>query len=92
MAGLGAGMIMTAEGLWMPGEKLISIPSRKIFIPSGRLAWVEDGVTMMYSGGLGGGKSHLMQIPKYFDIEVRGAEISKDAAKVIKRYSGVMSQ
>ena len=26
---LAAGMVMTAEGVWMPGTKLISIPKRK---------------------------------------------------------------
>jgi len=82
---MAAGAIVTAEGLWVPGQKLISIPSRKIFIPEGRLAWVEDGVTWMFAGGRGGGKT---QIPAFFDIEVRGAEIDKKAFDMIKRHSG----
>jgi hypothetical protein len=74
MAGLAAGMVVTAEGLWMPGEKLISIPSKKFFVPDGRIAWIEDGVTMMYAGGRGGGKT---MIPSYFDVNVLGAQLEK---------------
>jgi len=33
LAMMAAGMVMTAEGIWMPGQKLISIPSKKIFMP-----------------------------------------------------------
>ncbi len=32
LAGIMAGGVMTAAGLWMPGTKMISIPSRKQFI------------------------------------------------------------
>ncbi len=88
MAAIAAGMVMTAEGLWMPGQKLISIPSKKIFIPPGRLAWMEDGVMWMYSTQ----KHGLISIPTYFDIEVRGAEITADAVKIMKRHSGIMAQ
>ena len=31
LAFLAAGGVVTAEGLWMPGQKLISIPKRKFF-------------------------------------------------------------
>ena len=27
---LGAGAVVTSTGLWMPGEKVISIPSKKV--------------------------------------------------------------
>ena len=50
MAMLAAGAVVTAEGLWMPGEKLISIPEKKIFVP--KLKWhrVEKVVgDMVYS-------------------------------------------
>jgi len=86
---MAAGMVMTAEGLWMPGQKLISIPSRKIFLPAGKLAWMEDGVMYMYTGGLRGGKTEPTLIPKYFDVHVRGAEIVRDK---LQRASGVMAQ
>jgi hypothetical protein len=55
----------------------------------GRLAWVEDGITWMYAGGRGGGKT---AIPRYFDIEVRGAEISKEAADFVRRNAGLIEQ
>ena len=87
IAGMAAGMIMTAEGLWMPGQKLISIPSKKIFIPQGRLAWMEGDTMWMYAKGAG-----KISIPSYFDFEVRGAEVSKEAVKIIKRHSGLMAQ
>lgn len=32
---LAAGGVMTAAGLWMPGQKLISIPSGKVFVLTG---------------------------------------------------------
>lgn len=89
IAAMAAGAVVTAEGLWLPGEKLISIPAKKIFIPEGRLAWVEDGVTWMFAGGRGGGKT---QIPAYFDFEVRGAEIDKASFDAIKRHSGLIEQ
>lgn len=90
---MAAGAVVTAEGLWLPGEKLISIPSKKIFIPEGRLAWIEDGVTYMYAGGRGGGKT---AIPSYFDIAVRGAEmgaeISDATIKFLRGNSGQMDR
>lgn len=89
LAAVAAGMVMTAEGLWMPGQKLISIPSRKIFLPAGKLAWMEDGVMYMYSGGRRGGRTEPTLIPKYFDVHVRGAEIVREA---LKRNSGRMAQ
>ncbi len=80
---LAAGAVMTAEGLWMPGEKLISIPSKKIFIPDGRLAWVEDGSMWMFAGGRHGGKT---EIPTYFNVEVRGAEIDRKSFDFIRSH------
>jgi hypothetical protein len=43
----------------------------------------------MYAGGRGGGKT---AIPRYFDIEVRGAEISKEAADFVRRNAGLIEQ
>lgn len=86
IAAMAAGMVMTAEGLWVPGQKLISIPSRKIFLPAGKLAWMEDGVMYMYTGGRG---VQPTLIPKYFDVHVRGAEIVRDK---LMRGSGLMAQ
>ena len=37
MAALLAGGVVTAEGLWMPGTKLISIPESTIVMPSERM-------------------------------------------------------
>jgi hypothetical protein len=71
-ASLAAGMVVTAEGFWMPGERLISIPSRKIFVPAGRLAWVDAGVQCYFDGG------KVIRIPEYFDLVVRGAQLSRD--------------
>ena len=34
MAALTAGAVITAEGLWWPGKKTISIPSKKILTPN----------------------------------------------------------
>jgi len=37
MAAIGAGGVVTASGLWMPGEKLISIPSGEVYTGGNRL-------------------------------------------------------
>lgn len=84
LAVLAAGGMVVAGELWIPGQKLISIPSRKIFIPEGRLAWIEDGVVKMY-GGRG-----VISIPRYFDTPVVGAEISQEAFDHIRSNSGEM--
>ena len=73
IAAMAAGMIVTDAGLWMPGQTLISIPSKRFFIPKGTLAWLEDGVPYVR---LSGGK--ILQIPKYFDVAVRGFEIVQE--------------
>lgn len=91
IAALMAGVVVTAEGLWMPGEKLISIPSRKFFIPEGTLAWLEDGVPMVRLSGKYlhmldsaddvittmaiDGKFKILKIPQYFDVDIRGFEV-----------------
>ncbi len=85
LAAMGAGGMVIAGELWIPGQKLISIPSRKIFIPEGRLAWIEDGVTYLYGGARGGGKT---EIPTYFDIEVSGAQINSEAMQHLRKHSG----
>jgi len=82
LAAMMAGGAVIAGELWIPGQKLISIPSRKIFIPDGRLAWVEDGVTYMYGGG------RKTEIPTYFDIAVRGAEITGKSLLALRKNSG----
>ena len=43
MAMLAAGYVMTATGLYLPGEKLISIPSHKYFVREGALGWFKFG-------------------------------------------------
>lgn len=72
MAAMLAGGVMTATGLWMPGEKLISIPSKKIFVPAGRLAWVQDGVQCYWDRGV------VVRISEYFDLVVCGAKLTQD--------------
>ena len=76
---LAAGAVMTAEGLWVPGQKLISIPSKKIFLPAGHLAFIEGGVTKVFRSG------RSIVVPDYFDVQVRGAEISRDEYVALER-------
>ena len=86
-AAMAAGMVVTAEGLWMPGEKLISIPSHRYFAPAGSLAWMDrakrEFVEHHYEIAkvmLPGGK--IIEIPEYFDVEIRGAELVRDIERV----------
>lgn len=78
LAAIAAGAIVTAEGLWVPGQKLISIPSRKIFLPAGNLAFIEGGVTKVLRSG------RVLTIPDYFDVHVRGAEITAGEYRAIR--------
>lgn len=43
LAGLAAGGVLTASGLWMPGKKLISIPSGKQYRALISSIWLEYG-------------------------------------------------
>lgn len=86
ISAIAAGAVMTAEGLWVPGQKLISIPSRKMFLPAGHLAFIEGGVTKVLRSG------RTITIPDYFDVHVRGAEISAREYKAIKNiYREILS-
>jgi hypothetical protein len=67
---LAAGGVVTAAGLWMPGEKLISIPSRKIFVPKSYLAWLEGPIACLYRIG-----GEIQRIDtRHFDVPIVGAE------------------
>ena len=70
MAAMLAGGVLTASGLWMPGEKTISIPSHKYFVPKGALGWFNDGQAFIMRGGKG------VMVPEYFDVDIRGAELA----------------
>ncbi len=72
VAMLMAGAVVTAAGIWMPGDKLISIPSRKIFIPPGTLAWLDAGDPHIVLDG------KVLAIPKYFDVDIRGFEVIQE--------------
>jgi len=63
-----AGGAVIAGELWIPGQKLISIPSHKIFIPEGQLAWFEGLVTKSLRRG------EIITIPAHFNVEIVGAE------------------
>jgi len=65
-AAMAAGAVVTAEGLWIPGQKLISIPSKRYFIPAGALAWFDDGVAFVRQ------KGGVIEVPSYFDLDIRG--------------------
>ena len=71
LAAMMAGGAVVAGELWIPGQKLISIPSRKIFIPEGTLAWMEDGQGFIHQ------KGKIIAIPEYFDIDIHGALTSQ---------------
>lgn len=73
-----AGGVVTAAGIWMPGDKLISIPSRKIFIPEGTLAWLDAGEPRIYQNG------EIKVIPMHFDVDIRGFEVHRDLHGVTK--------
>ena len=75
---LAAGGVMTAAGIWMPGEKVISIPSREIFIPDGTLAWLEGFDACVYRSG------EITRIDtRHFDVPIAGAELQRDTLHVI---------
>ena len=71
MAMLAAGYVMTATGLYLPGEKLISIPSHKYFVREGALGWFKDGVAFVRAQEHG-----IIEVPAYFDVDIRGAELA----------------
>ncbi len=73
MAAIMAGGVLTASGLWMPGEKVISIPSKRFFVPEGSLAWLDDGKPMVMMG-----RGKIFEIPQYFDIDIRGFQIHRE--------------
>lgn len=67
-----AGGVMTAAGLWMPGEKLISIPSRKVFVPAASLAYLDGSIAHVYADG------RWREIDtRHFDVPIVGAELQR---------------
>ena len=83
VAMLMAGGVITAAGVWMPGEKVISIPSRKFFVPTGTLAWLDAGDPHIVLDG------KVLAIPKYFDVDIQGFEIVQDLYGVTKSQEAV---
>ena len=77
LAAMMAGGVMTAAGLWMPGEKVISIPSRKIFVPRASLAYLDGPVANVYSGG-----KWYQYDTRHFDVPIIGAELPAGAREV----------
>lgn len=78
MAMLAAGGVMTAAGIWMPGEKVISIPSRKIFVPAGGLAWLEGEIACLYRDG------EIQRVDtRKFDVAIAGAELMQDTLHMV---------
>ena len=70
VAAMLAGGVLTASGLWLPGEKMISIPSHTYFLPKGALAWF-DGDTAYVRR-----KGKNIVVPEYFAADIRGAELA----------------
>ena len=69
-----AGGVVTAAGIWMPGEKLISIASKRYFVPDSVLAWFMDGKAYVQQQG------GVIEVPAYFDVQIRGAELAPSCA------------
>ncbi len=82
MAVLMAGGVVTVAGLWLPGEKLISIPSHRYFVPAGQLAWMEGEQTVFYGGALRSGKSELIRLSPHFKDLVQGAQLVRQLERV----------
>ena len=70
-AAIAAGAVVTAEGLWLPGSKLISIPSGEIFIPEGTLAWMEGDLRMIYMQGA------AKALAENVDLQIIGGELRR---------------
>jgi hypothetical protein len=77
LAAMMAGGVMTAAGLWMPGEKLISIPSRKIYLPRCSLAYLDGPIANVYAGG-----KWFQYDTRHFDVPVIGAQLPAGAREV----------
>jgi len=71
MVALLAGGMLTAAGVWLPGSKLISIPSGKIFIAEGTLAWMEGDLRYAYMQGA------AKALADSVDLEVIGGELRR---------------
>jgi hypothetical protein len=64
LCALAAGGVMTAAGLWMPGQKLISIPSGKISEPFGKIrVFGANGNTVTFFERFpAGGRSYYSEV------------------------------